>query len=399
MQLSKTAVLLVLLAPPLAAVTPLVTLDGVPEVTVALDGTVVADHEIARHDLGGLVTRLDLGLPAGVALDAFHDDLDGTVLFSLDTAASIGGVAIGPADVVHWDLATQTPAILPAGLLPDGVDVDAVTRDGSDLLLSFDVSVGPAGVVFADEDLVRWDGASFSLAFDGSASGIDPALDLNAAHRLTNGNLLLSFDGAGTVGGVSFADEDVLELSPGGSTWELAFEVALVHPGWAAADLVALSAREPSQISATGVLRFASPSYGAFENQGSATITVVRDGGTTGAVSVTYATSDGTALDGLDYIGVTGTLHWGDGDGLPKSFAVPLLDDALVEGDETVLLELTDPTGGALLGVPATAVLTIIDDESIPPSVLEIPTLDLRALGLLVFLLVAAGVFALRRLP
>jgi len=44
------------------------------------------------------------------------------------------------------------------------------------------------------------------------------------------------------------------------------------------------------------------------------------------------------------------------------------MDDALVEGDETMILALSNPTGGAILGSPSTAVLTIIDNDVAKPS-------------------------------
>lgn len=44
-----------------------------------------------------------------------------------------------------------------------------------------------------------------------------------------------------------------------------------------------------------------------------------------------------------------------------RTFAVPLLGDTMVEGDETVLLTLTNPIN-AVLGLPSTATLTIIDN-------------------------------------
>jgi Calx-beta domain-containing protein len=111
-------------------------------------------------------------------------------------------------------------------------------------------------------------------------------------------------------------------------------------------------------------LSFNATSYSVPEFSAFKTITVNRTGsGTT--VHVDYATSDGTATAGLDYTAVSGTLDFGPSDS-QKSFAVPILDDALIEGDETVNLALTNaqPTYDASLGTPNTAVLTILDDDS-----------------------------------
>ena len=113
---------------------------------------------------------------------------------------------------------------------------------------------------------------------------------------------------------------------------------------------------------AAGTLQFGAPAYSRAEGGGTATITVTRAGGSAGAVSVRYATADGTAGGG-DYTAASGTLSWADGDASPKTFTVALLDDARFEFDETVLLALGDPSGGATLGTTATAVLTINDDD------------------------------------
>jgi hypothetical protein len=108
-----------------------------------------------------------------------------------------------------------------------------------------------------------------------------------------------------------------------------------------------------------GLLVFSSGSYSAVESAGSATVTVARVGGTSGAVAVSYATSDGTGTAGRDYTPVSGTLSWADGDVAPKTFTVPLLADPFLAASETVNLTLADPTGGAALASPSAAVLTI----------------------------------------
>src|SRR5262249_33442517 len=94
-----------------------------------------------------------------------------------------------------------------------------------------------------------------------------------------------------------------------------------------------------------------------------ATITVTRTGGSNVPVSVNYATSNGTATAGSDYTATSGTLSFGIGE-TSKTFTVPILDDTLVEGNETVNLSLSNPTGGATLGSQTTATLTIVEDDT-----------------------------------
>lgn len=117
---------------------------------------------------------------------------------------------------------------------------------------------------------------------------------------------------------------------------------------------------------APGTLQFSLTPYSRNEaGGGTATITVSRVGGSSGAATVAYATQDGTATAGADYVTAMGILTWADGDTAPKSFAVTVNDDATDEDDETVQLALTNATGAAL-GTPSTATLTIVDDDAAP---------------------------------
>ena len=120
-----------------------------------------------------------------------------------------------------------------------------------------------------------------------------------------------------------------------------------------------------------GVLNFSAATYSVNENGGSVTITVTRTGGSDGAVGVSYATSDGTATAGSDYTTTSGTLSWTDGDSADKTFSIPIIDDSTYEGNETVDLTLSSPTGDATLGSPSIAVLTIVDNESPQPGTLS----------------------------
>jgi plastocyanin len=113
-----------------------------------------------------------------------------------------------------------------------------------------------------------------------------------------------------------------------------------------------------------GNLQFSSGSYSAPENAGSITISVLRAGGSAGAVSVHYATSDGTGLAGKNYTATSGTLNWGDGDAAAKTFSVRVLDDGVADGSHTVQLTLGSPQGGANLGMPSMAMLTVTNTDS-----------------------------------
>src|SRR5262249_40818105 len=119
---------------------------------------------------------------------------------------------------------------------------------------------------------------------------------------------------------------------------------------------------EDRRMLAAGILQFLATAYSVEEKVATVHISVTRTRGRTGAVSVHYATSDGTATAGLDYVGKSGTLNWARGETRAKTFTISIIDDSLVEGNETVNLKLDTPTGGAKLGTRKSAVLTIIDN-------------------------------------
>ncbi len=80
-------------------------------------------------------------------------------------------------------------------------------------------------------------------------------------------------------------------------------------------------------------------------------------------VTVDYATADGTAKAGEDYTATSGTLTFAPGE-TAKTVNVPILDDALDEGEETFVLRLSNATGGRIADGEATG--TIVNDDPIP---------------------------------
>ena len=65
------------------------------------------------------------------------------------------------------------------------------------------------------------------------------------------------------------------------------------------------------------------------------------------ALTVDYATSDGSAQAGVDYTAASGTLTFQAGES-SKTVEVGVLDDAHDEGEETLTLMLSGASGGLL---------------------------------------------------
>jgi hypothetical protein len=109
-----------------------------------------------------------------------------------------------------------------------------------------------------------------------------------------------------------------------------------------------------------GVFQFDMANYTVNEDAGVATITVIRTGGSDGDATVDFATSDGTAMDAVNYLSASGTLGFAQND-TAMTFDVTILNDNLASPDLTVNLALSNPTGGTSLGSPNPAILTIVD--------------------------------------
>jgi beta-glucanase (GH16 family) len=86
-------------------------------------------------------------------------------------------------------------------------------------------------------------------------------------------------------------------------------------------------------------------------------------------VTVAYATADGLAAAGRDYRPASGILTFTPGV-IQRSFEIATLDDGKYESDESVLLQLSNPSG-AELGLPNTARLNIQDNDAFDPALLD----------------------------
>jgi hypothetical protein len=93
-------------------------------------------------------------------------------------------------------------------------------------------------------------------------------------------------------------------------------------------------------------------------------VTVFRGGNAEGVgpITVDYATSDGTAKAGLDYVTTSGTLSFPEGS-FSRTITIPILDDQFMEGAEQFSISLTKPSGEVDLGTPSNATITIADND------------------------------------
>ncbi|QZP09151.1 Calx-beta domain-containing protein [Caenibius sp. WL] len=120
---------------------------------------------------------------------------------------------------------------------------------------------------------------------------------------------------------------------------------------------------------------------------GNVVFTVTRSGDTSGAVTVAYASSDGTATAGSDYTATSGTLSFAANE-TSKTITVATTADTTIESDETFTMTLSNPSTGSI--TTATATGTIINDD-VAPANLAIDSVSATEGGSLVFTVTRSG--------
>lgn len=122
----------------------------------------------------------------------------------------------------------------------------------------------------------------------------------------------------------------------------------------------------------SSVVAFTASKVSVSENQSNVTLTVQRSGNLHGESTVDYSTSDtagllactttnGNASERCDYQTTVGTLRFAAGEST-KTFTIPIINDAIVEGDEQFLVSLKLP-GITHIGSPGLITVTILDND------------------------------------
>ena len=128
----------------------------------------------------------------------------------------------------------------------------------------------------------------------------------------------------------------------------------------------------PTTVSATSLIQFATDEFVISEGSGHIDISVTRAGDASNTATVNFNTFDeseaGHASQKSDYEIALGKLTFNPGE-TSKTVRILIVNDSFVEGDETISLALSNPTGsGVGLGTPNVAELEITDNDSIAPT-------------------------------
>jgi hypothetical protein len=113
-----------------------------------------------------------------------------------------------------------------------------------------------------------------------------------------------------------------------------------------------------------GTAQFTASSYSIGQRAGSVSLTVTRAGSAGGAITVDYATANGTAVAGSDYTATSGTLHWAENDWTSRTVSIPVSNADPFSGTKTFTVALSNPGARAEVGSPGSATVTISGDAA-----------------------------------
>ena len=232
-------------------------------------------------------------------------------------------------------------------------------------------------VVLLSPNRVQFAAADYSAAENGGAVSLTVLRlgDLSGTntvdYAMQNGSAAASVDYTARSGTLTFAPGQTTQtvsipiVNDGMPESTETFQVLLSNPtgfeallGMPVTSTVTILDNDPG-------FQFSAARSSVWETGGVAAITVLRGDDLNSAVTVDYATRDGAATAGADYNPRIGTLHFAAGEAT-QTILIPILDDGLDEGPETLNLMLTSPSAGVSLGAQSNALLAIMDDERPP---------------------------------
>jgi len=312
-----------------------------------LAGSASAQASIVDRAAGYFTVSAPSATAAGQTLTFMISRVGGTagavsVDFATDDASAVAGTNYAAtthtcswADGAAADCVVSVPTLLVTdgstlqvtGLLsnPVGAGTYVSPQDGSAQGVIVDPPASEFSVTGPSDVVTAGNPATFTIAREAGTVG---AVSVDWATG--DGSGVAGTNYVSASGTCSWADGqtapcvvDVHTLIVGDSA-KPSFTVTLTGPGGDHSSIIVgkETATATIQDPSAGQFAITGPTTDVAAGQ-PATFTVTRTGGTTGPVSVTATTANGTALAGTNYQATTVTCSWPDGDATPCSIPVP----------------------------------------------------------------------------
>lgn len=336
--------------------------------------TIVDDDPLVRFSSGiysvnegvstaTLTATLSAASPLTVAVD--YATSPGTALAGSDYLTVTGTLIFAPGITAQ----TFSVPILDDALIESN---ETITLTLGNLVSALPGAPNPATLIIVDDDpKVRFSNSTYSVSENAGTAPI--TVTLSTASPLTITVDYATSNNTALAGSDYLTATGTLTFAPGVTAQS--FSVPILDDGLTEShEVVVLTLNNP--VNATlgfpnpvgliildndPLVRFSSSVYTTTENVGAMPITVVLNPASALTVTVDYATNNSTAIAGSDYLPTGGTLTFAPGVTV-RTFNVPILDDALVEPNETLTLALSNPIN-ALLTTPSLATLTLVDND------------------------------------
>ena len=201
-----------------------------------------------------------------------------------------------------------------------------------------------------------------NLVFTINRNNVDAVGSYSVSYATADGTAASSSDYSTVSGTVTFAQGEASKTVTVASVADLVAEPAetvfmnlsaptngaTLHPLWSQGTGTINASGAPAPLPVFSI------SGGTVAEAGNIVFTISRTNpSATGSFNVSYATSNGTAVQWNDYYPTSGTLTFGTGEA-SKTVPVGAIADGVDEPAETVLMTLSAPTGGATLDPQAT---------------------------------------------
>lgn len=317
----------------------------------------------------------------------------GTITVSVTTEA---GTATAGQDFTATSTSVQfadgdtADKIVAIPLVNDGIPEGAETFKVN-MASPANLFAGPLTVTILDDDLpgaLELSSATYSAGEGGGSIAINVTRSGGGAGSASvtvstrDGSALATQDYTATTTTVTFADGDTAPktatipiINDALAEPDETFEVTLSNTSGASLGTVTTATITipsndqpvpPPANGQPGILQLSSSDYAVNESSGNVIVTVTRIGGTNGTVGATLTMTLSTAVAGQDYTGTSSVVSFGPGDASSRIVAIPIVNDNTAEPAESFSVTLSAPTGGATLGAPIAAVVSIRDND--PPA-------------------------------